>query len=237
MLRARNPESCTLAAGRHSNEASRRLKFIQHCRSPEASTGSRFVWRTRRFMQNHTRVDFDSFPESRKVFTSLHHSGSNTLHKFQEARPMRSRWISLPQLYLRQKLIHLPDETWKTRARSQLRLILKFRRGGAPPPNVPLRVPPLACDLRRAVRTQIRFIKSVARVLLFICPQTASLRSKASQGLRRSSISGLLTKFGPPDLRDNARASFFSFSLPQSARLDMSFVTHVMYYQDIPLLT
>ena len=39
------------------------------------------------------------------------------------------------------------DEPFRTRAISQLRLILKFRKGHYPPTNVPLELPPLAHDL------------------------------------------------------------------------------------------
>ena len=45
----------------------------------------------------------------------------------------------------------------------QLRLVLIFRRGAVPRPNVPLRLPPLASDPQRAVRDQIRKIRQQAR--------------------------------------------------------------------------
>ena len=40
---------------------------------------------------------------------------------------------------------------------------MDFRKGAVPPSNVPLRLPPLACDLQRAVRDQIRKIRQGAR--------------------------------------------------------------------------
>ena len=130
---------------------------------PKPGTGQRFAQRSQRFRKNHTQMDFDYFLSDRKLFISLHRLGSNTMHKFLEARVLRSRWISLPQLYLRQRLCNLLDEPWRTRAMKQLRLVLICGRGAVPPPNVPLRLPPLACDPQRAVRDQIRKIRQQAR--------------------------------------------------------------------------
>ena len=57
---------------------------------PKPGTGQRFVQRTQRFRKNHLRMDFDYFLSDRKLFTSLYRLGSNTMHKFLEARLLRS---------------------------------------------------------------------------------------------------------------------------------------------------
>ena len=131
---------------------------------PASNTGQRFIKRTLRFMQNHQRLDIQSFRADCAIFLSLYRLGSNSLHKFRESRILRSHLTSLPQLYLRQRLVQQLDEPWRTRASQQLRLILRFRGGDVPPTNIPLRLPPLAHDLTSAVRNQIRRIICSARV-------------------------------------------------------------------------
>ena len=167
---------------------------------PKPGTGQRFVQRTQRFRKNHLRMDFDYFLADRKLFISLYRLGSNTMHKFLEARLLRSRWIFLPQMCLRQRLCNLLDEPWRTRAMKQLRLILAFRRGAVPPSNVPLRLPPLARDVTFNKQFEIRSERSDKRLgatfLHFTFPLTASLRSKSYLGPSLSSTSGHLSELG-----------------------------------------
>ena len=66
------------------------------------------------------------------------------------SRRLRSHLVPLQAIYLRCRLVAIIDEPFRTRAISQLRLILEFRKGHYPPTNVPLRLPPLAHDLPAA---------------------------------------------------------------------------------------
>ena len=85
MLRARNPESCTLAAGRHSTEASCRLKFIQHCRRKLAFYEpalkiwhrKRKTWHRKRSFYNGVTLCLCHVPElpDRLAAETLHSSG------------------------------------------------------------------------------------------------------------------------------------------------------------------
>ena len=154
---------------------------------PKPGTGQRFAQRAQRFRKNHTRMDFDYFLSDRKLFISLGRLGSNTMHKFLEARVLRSRWISLPQLYLRQRLCNLLDEPWRTRAMKQLRLILIFRRVVEEPSHHRTFLSGfLLWHVTSNEQFEIRSGKSDSRpgpiFLRFTYPLTDSLRSRARLG-------------------------------------------------------
>ena len=72
--------------------------------------------------------------------------------------------VPLQAIYLRCRLVAVIDEPFRTRAISQLRLILEFRKGHYPPTNVPLRLPPLAHDLAGEVQCILRFFVQRERV-------------------------------------------------------------------------
>ena len=81
-----------------------------------------------------------------KDVLSLYRLGSDSVQKFEERR-LRSHLVPVQAIYLRCRLVAIIDEPFRTRAISQLRLILEFRKGHHPPTNVPLRLPPLAHDV------------------------------------------------------------------------------------------
>ena len=56
------------------------------------------------------------------------------------------------------------DEPFKTKAISQLRLMLEFRKGYYPPANDLLRLPPLAHDLAGEIQYLLRFLVQHERV-------------------------------------------------------------------------
>ena len=72
--------------------------------------------------------------------------------------------VPLQAIYLRCRLVAVIDEPFRTRAISQLRLILEFRKGHYPPTNVPLRLPPLAHDLAGEAQCILRFLVQRERV-------------------------------------------------------------------------
>ena len=101
---------------------------------------------------------------NKDIFLSLCRLGSDSVQKFEESRRLRSRVVPLQAIYLRCRLVAIIDEPFRTRAISQLRLVLEFRKGHYPPTNIPLRLPPLAHDLPREVRHILRFLVQRERV-------------------------------------------------------------------------
>ena len=67
--------------------------------------------------------------------------GSDSVQKFEESCRLRSHVVPVQAIYLRCRLVVIIDEPFRTRAISQLRLILDFRKGHYPPTNIPLRLP------------------------------------------------------------------------------------------------
>ena len=66
---------------------------------------------------------------NKDIFLSLYRLGSDSVQKFEESRRLRSHVVPLQTIYLRCKLVAIIDEPFRTRAISQLRLILEFRKG------------------------------------------------------------------------------------------------------------
>ena len=133
---------------------------------PAPTTGIRFVRQAQRHARyRHAGIapSSESITSSSGVCVSLHRLGSNTKKKFEEAKLLRSRNISLTALYLRARLLKFVDEPWQTRARKYLQNVLRYRKGDIPPRNTSLILLPAAHDLRTEVRLLIRDIVRTER--------------------------------------------------------------------------
>ena len=106
-------------------------------------------------------------PASRPTRTSFYRCIGRAVTAYRSSRShadcARMWYLSRP-IYLRCRLVTIIDEPFRTRAISQLRLILEFRKGHYPPTNVPLRLPPLAHDLAGEVQCLLRFLVQRERV-------------------------------------------------------------------------
>ena len=115
-------------------------------------------------IRHHHGAHYARIKTNKDIFLSLYRSGSDSVQKFEESRRLRSHVVPLQAIYLRCRLVTIIDEPFRTRAISQLRLILEFRKGHYPPTNVPLRLPPLAHDLAGEVQCLLRFLVQRERV-------------------------------------------------------------------------
>ena len=115
-------------------------------------------------IRHHHGAPYARIRNNRDIFLSLYRLGSDSVQKFEESRRLRSHVVPLQAIYLRCRLVAVIDEPFRTRAISQLRLILEFRKGHFPPVNVPLRLPPLAHGLAEEVRCILRFLVQRERV-------------------------------------------------------------------------
>ena len=100
---------------------------------------------------------------NKDIFLSLYRLGSDSVQKFEESPGLRSHVVPLQAIYLRCRLVAIIDEPFRTRAISQLRLVLEFRKGHYPT-NIALRLPPLAHDLPREVQQILRFLVQRERI-------------------------------------------------------------------------
>ena len=94
---------------------------------------------------------------NKDIFLSLCRLGSDSVQKFEESRRLRSRVVPLQAIYLRCRLVAIIDEPFRTRAISQLRLVLEISQRTLPSHEHSSQAPPLAHDLPREVRHILRF--------------------------------------------------------------------------------
>ena len=123
-------------------------------RMPQARTGLRRIRKASALIRHHHGAYHTPIVSNKDIFLSLYRLGSDSVQKFEESRRLRSHVVPLQAIYLRSRLVVIIDEPFRTRAISQLRLILEFRKGHYPPTNIPLRLPPLAHDLPREVQQE-----------------------------------------------------------------------------------
>ena len=121
-------------------------------RVPQARTGLRRVHKASALIRHPHGAYHTPIVSNKDIFFSLYRLGSYSVQKLEESRRLRSHVVPLQAIYLRCRLVVIIDEPFRTRAVSQLRLILEFRKGHYPPTNIPLRLPPLAHDLPREVQ-------------------------------------------------------------------------------------
>ena len=131
---------------------------------PQARTGLRKIRKADALIRHHHGAHYARIRNNKDIFLSLYRLGSDSVQKFEESRRLRSHVVPLQAIYLRCRLVAVVDEPFRTRAISQLRLILEFRLGRYPPANVPLRLPPLAHDLAGEVQCILRFLVQCERV-------------------------------------------------------------------------
>ena len=131
---------------------------------PQARTGLRKIRKADALIRHHHGAHYARIRNNKDIFLSLYRLGSDSVQKFEESRRLRSHVVPLQAIYLRCRLVAVVDEPFRTRAISQLRLILEFRLGHYPPANVPLRLPPLAHDLAGEVQCILRFLVQCERV-------------------------------------------------------------------------
>ena len=127
-------------------------------RMPQARTGLRRIRKASALIRHHHGAYHARIVSIKDIFLSLYRLGSDSVQKFEESRRLRSHVVPLQAIYLRCRLVAIIDEPFRTRAISQLRLILEFRKGHYPPTNIPLRLPRLAHDLPREVQQILRFL-------------------------------------------------------------------------------
>ena len=143
----------------------KRLRIQQvRFRMPQARTGLRRIRKADALIRHHHGAYHARITTNKDIFLSLYRLGSDSVQKFEESRRLRSHVVPLQAIYLRCRLVAVIDEPFRTRAISQLRLILEFRKGHYPPTNVPLRLPPLAHDLAGEVQCILRFLVQRERV-------------------------------------------------------------------------
>ena len=141
----------------------RRIKQTRF-RMPQARTGLRRIRKASALIRHHHGAYHTRIISNRDIFLCLYRLGSDRGQKFEESHRLRSHVVPLQATYLRCRLVVIIDEPCRTRAISQLRLILEFRKGHYPPANIPLRLPPLAHDLPREVQQFLRFLVQRERV-------------------------------------------------------------------------
>ena len=140
-----------------------RIKKIRF-RMQQARTGLRKIRKADALIRHHHGAHYARIRNNKDIFLSLYRLGSDSVQKFEESRRLRSHVVPLQAIYLRCRLVAVIDAPFRTRAISQLRLILEFRKGHYPPANVPLRLPPLAHDLAGEVQCILRFLVQRERV-------------------------------------------------------------------------
>ena len=115
-------------------------------RMPQARAGLRRIRKASALTRHHHGAYHTRIISNRDIFLSLYRLGSDSVQKFEESCRLRSHVVPVQAIYLRCRLVVIIDEPFRTRAISQLRLILDFRKGHYPPTNIPLRLPPLQTD-------------------------------------------------------------------------------------------
>ena len=133
-------------------------------RMPQARTGLRRIRKASALIRHHHGAYHTRTISNRDIFLSLYRLRSDSVQKFEESRRLRSHVVPLQAIYLRCRLVVIIDEPFRTRAISQPRLSLLFRKGHYPPTNIALRLPPLARDLPREVQQFLRFLVRGERV-------------------------------------------------------------------------